>query len=89
MINVCQVFLWIGIEANDTEKKESIIMCQEYLRTHPGMRDPDTPILLLKQGFEPPTFTGWFLAWDPSKWSVSLIFVTRSFSNYTEVIQFI
>lgn len=78
MINVCQVFLWIGIEANDTEKKESIIMCQEYLRTHPGMRDPDTPILLLKQGFEPPTFTGWFLAWDPSKWSVSLIFVTRS-----------
>ncbi|XP_060766257.1 advillin [Neoarius graeffei] len=64
-----QVFLWMGAQANDTEKKESIITCQEYLRTHPGMRDPETPILLIKQGFEPPTFTGWFLAWDPSKWS--------------------
>ncbi|KAF7693018.1 advillin [Silurus meridionalis] len=64
-----QVFLWIGSQANDTEKKESITTCQEYLRTHPGMRDLDTPIVLIKQGFEPPTFTGWFLAWDPSKWS--------------------
>ncbi|KAB5514983.1 hypothetical protein PHYPO_G00248840 [Pangasianodon hypophthalmus] len=64
-----QVFLWIGAQANDTEKKESITTCQEYLRTHPGMRDPETPIVLIKQGFEPPTFTGWFLAWDPSKWS--------------------
>ncbi|GAA6069995.1 advillin, partial [Tachysurus ichikawai] len=64
-----QVFLWIGVQANDTEKKESVTTCQEYLRTHPGMRDPETPIVLIKQGFEPPTFTGWFLAWDPNKWS--------------------
>lgn len=64
-----QVFLWVGAQANDTEKKESITTCQEYLRTHPGMRDPETPIVLIKQGFEPPTFTGWFLAWDPNKWS--------------------
>ncbi|KAM9443774.1 advillin [Clarias gariepinus] len=64
-----QVFLWVGQQSNETEKKESITTCQEYLRTHPSMRDPETPILLIKQGFEPPTFTGWFLAWDPSKWS--------------------
>lgn len=54
------------------ERKESLITCQEYLRTHPGARDPDTPIVLTKQGFEPPTFTGWFLAWDATKWSVSI-----------------
>uniref|UniRef100_A0A8C1CST5 Advillin n=1 Tax=Cyprinus carpio carpio TaxID=630221 RepID=A0A8C1CST5_CYPCA len=64
-----QVFLWIGIEANDVERKESVTTCQEYLRTHPGSRDPDTPIIMVKQGFEPPTFTGWFTAWDPTKWS--------------------
>uniref|UniRef100_A0A3P8SL21 Advillin n=1 Tax=Amphiprion percula TaxID=161767 RepID=A0A3P8SL21_AMPPE len=64
-----QVFLWIGKEANEVERKEAIATSQEYLRTHPGDRDPDTPIVLIKQGFEPPTFTGWFAAWDPSKWS--------------------
>ncbi|XP_070814876.1 advillin [Chaetodon trifascialis] len=64
-----QVFLWIGKEANEVERKEAVVTSQEYLRTHPGTRDPDTPIILIKQGFEPPTFTGWFTAWDPSKWS--------------------
>ncbi|XP_057702662.1 advillin [Corythoichthys intestinalis] len=64
-----QVFLWIGKEANKEERKEALVTSQEYLRTHPGGRDLDTPILLIKQGFEPPTFTGWFTAWDPYKWS--------------------
>ncbi|XP_077428459.1 advillin [Vanacampus margaritifer] len=64
-----QVFLWIGKEANRLERKEAVITSQEFLRTHPGGRDPDTPILLIKQGFEPPTFTGWFTAWDPYKWN--------------------
>ncbi|XP_049432955.1 advillin [Epinephelus fuscoguttatus] len=64
-----QVFLWIGKEANEVERKEAVVTSQEYLRTHPGARDPDTLIILIKQGFEPPIFTGWFTAWDPSKWS--------------------
>ncbi|XP_028853544.1 advillin [Denticeps clupeoides] len=64
-----QVFLWLGNNANEVERKESVVTCQEYLHNHPGGRDPETPILLVKQGFEPPTFTGWFMAWDPSKWS--------------------
>uniref|UniRef100_A0A8D3BQY6 Gelsolin-like domain-containing protein n=1 Tax=Scophthalmus maximus TaxID=52904 RepID=A0A8D3BQY6_SCOMX len=64
-----QVFLWTGDEANEVERKEAVLTSQEYLHTHPGNRDPDTPIILVKQGFEPPTFTGWFTAWDPSKWS--------------------
>ncbi|XP_038159441.1 advillin [Cyprinodon tularosa] len=64
-----QLFLWIGKEANEVERKEAVVTSQEYLRTHPGNRDPDTLIVLIKQGFEPPTFTGWFAAWDPSKWS--------------------
>uniref|UniRef100_A0A9J7ZN84 HP domain-containing protein n=1 Tax=Cyprinus carpio carpio TaxID=630221 RepID=A0A9J7ZN84_CYPCA len=56
-----QVFLWIGNEANDVERKESATTCQEYLRTHPGSRDPDTPVIMVKQSFEPPTFTGQYL----------------------------
>ena len=65
-----QVFLWIGAEANATEKKRALTTAQEYLHTHPSGRDPDTPILIIKQGFEPPIFTGWFLAWDSHLWSV-------------------
>lgn len=64
-----QVYLWIGKGANDTEKQEAVVTAQEYLKSHPAGRDLDTPILVVKQGFEPPTFTGWFHAWDPQKWS--------------------
>ncbi|KAM3916275.1 villin-1 isoform 1-T3 [Leptodactylus fuscus] len=63
-----QVFLWIGKNANETEKTNAAITAQDYLRTHPGSRDINTPIIVVKQGFEPPTFTGWFYAWDPFKW---------------------
>uniref|UniRef100_A0A8C0LAW0 Advillin n=1 Tax=Canis lupus dingo TaxID=286419 RepID=A0A8C0LAW0_CANLU len=65
-----QVFLWIGAEANATEKERALSTAQEYLHTHPSGRDADTAILIIKQGFEPPIFTGWFLAWDPHMWSV-------------------
>ncbi|XP_023076870.2 villin-1 [Piliocolobus tephrosceles] len=64
-----QVFFWIGKHANEEEKKAAAISAQEYLKTHPSGRDPETPIIVVKQGYEPPTFTGWFLAWDPFKWS--------------------
>uniref|UniRef100_A0A803VCP5 Villin-1 n=1 Tax=Ficedula albicollis TaxID=59894 RepID=A0A803VCP5_FICAL len=66
-----QVFLWIGKEANESEKEAAAVMAQEYLRSHPSGRDLDTPIIVVKQGHEPPTFTGWFLAWDPLSWDVS------------------
>ncbi|XP_049912534.1 villin-1 isoform X2 [Epinephelus moara] len=64
-----EVFFWVGNSANQYEIKEAWNCAQEYLRTHPAGRDPDTPIIFVKQGYEPPTFTGWFNAWDPHKWS--------------------
>ncbi|NXV47827.1 VILI protein, partial [Uria aalge] len=63
-----QVFFWTGKGANESEKEAAAVMVQEYLRTHPSGRDLDTPIIVVKQGYEPPTFTGWFLAWDPLNW---------------------
>ncbi|MEQ2170531.1 hypothetical protein GOODEAATRI_001170 [Goodea atripinnis] len=68
-----KIFLWVGRFANETETKESWISAQEYLKTHPAGRDLDTTIIFVKQGYEPLTFTGWFTAWDPFKWSVGLI----------------
>ncbi|NXO33220.1 VILI protein, partial [Locustella ochotensis] len=63
-----QVFFWIGKGTNESEKEAAAVMAQEYLRSHPSGRDLDTPIIVVKQGYEPPTFTGWFLAWDPLNW---------------------
>uniref|UniRef100_A0A3Q1AVJ1 HP domain-containing protein n=1 Tax=Amphiprion ocellaris TaxID=80972 RepID=A0A3Q1AVJ1_AMPOC len=64
-----EIFLWVGKLANQAETKEAWNSAQEYLRFHPAGRDPDTPIIFIKQGYEPLTFTGWFNAWDPHKWS--------------------
>lgn len=70
-VTLLQIFFWIGKGANESEKEAAAVMAQEYLRSHPSGRDLDTPIIVVKQGYEPPTFTGWFLAWDPLNWDVS------------------
>ncbi|KAB0375541.1 hypothetical protein FD755_012184 [Muntiacus reevesi] len=63
-----QIFIWIGKDANEVEKAESLKSAKLYLETDPSGRDKRTPIVIIKQGHEPPTFTGWFLGWDSSKW---------------------
>ena len=42
----------------------------EYLTTDPSGRSTDTPVVSIKQGFEPPTFTGFFGIWDNDLWNV-------------------
>uniref|UniRef100_A0A8C1YJ45 Gelsolin n=1 Tax=Cyprinus carpio TaxID=7962 RepID=A0A8C1YJ45_CYPCA len=64
-----QVFVWIGNEANEDEKSEAVISAAKYIESDPASRDKRTPIVTVKQGFEPPTFTGWFLGWDHDFWS--------------------
>ncbi|KAK6491397.1 adseverin [Huso huso] len=63
-----QVFIWIGKDANEVEKTESVKSAKRYIQTDPSRRDEGTPVVIVKQAHEPPTFTGWFLAWDTSKW---------------------
>ncbi|KAM4027135.1 scinderin [Anomaloglossus baeobatrachus] len=63
-----QIFLWIGKDANEVEKKESLKSAKQYIDTDPSGRDKRIPISTVKQGHEPPTFTGWFLGWDCSRW---------------------
>uniref|UniRef100_A0A673Z6P2 Villin-1 n=1 Tax=Salmo trutta TaxID=8032 RepID=A0A673Z6P2_SALTR len=79
------VFLWMGKGANQIEKDNVVPTAQEYLKSHPGGRDVDTPIVMIKQGFEPPTFTGWFHAWDPHMWSVC----SKNMSNYEKIIHIV
>ncbi|XP_050996111.1 villin-like protein isoform X1 [Acomys russatus] len=79
LLDTChEIFLWLG-EAAGEWKKEAVAWGQEYLRAHPAERSSATPIVLVKQGHEPATFTGWFVTWDPYKW--------MSNRSYEEVVE--
>ncbi|XP_073322737.1 gelsolin-like [Pagrus major] len=65
-----QVFVWIGDEAHEEEKMEAAFSAVRYIESDPADRDPRTPTVTIKQGFEPPTFTGWFLGWNHDYWTV-------------------
>ncbi|KAJ0059202.1 hypothetical protein NL108_009574, partial [Boleophthalmus pectinirostris] len=45
---------------------------KEYVDCDPSGRR-GTPITTIKQGAEPPTFTGWFQAWDAHMWDTDLL----------------
>lgn len=63
------IYIWIGQGANPQEKKLSVEAAQDYLATDPSGRDVDTPLIKVSQGFEPPTFTGFFGVWDRNLWN--------------------
>uniref|UniRef100_A0ABI7X3I9 Gelsolin n=1 Tax=Felis catus TaxID=9685 RepID=A0ABI7X3I9_FELCA len=65
-----QVFVWVGKDSQEEEKTEALSSAKRYIETDPANRDRRTPITIVKQGFEPPSFVGWFLGWDDSYWSV-------------------
>ncbi|KAI4894107.1 hypothetical protein NFI96_020169, partial [Prochilodus magdalenae] len=62
-----QIFLWVGNDANDVEKTGAPKIAKEYVDSDPSGRR-GIPITTIKQGAEPPTFTGWFQAWDTQMW---------------------
>lgn len=68
------LFLWLGHNSNKDEQKASETLAIEYLRTDPAGRDKGTPIMKLKQGFEPPNFTGFFGVWDNDLWNDNMTY---------------
>ncbi|KAK9538992.1 hypothetical protein VZT92_004128 [Zoarces viviparus] len=62
-----QIFLWVGKEANTEEKTGAPKIAKDYVDSDPSGRR-GLPITTIKQGAEPPTFTGWFQAWDTKMW---------------------
>ncbi len=65
-----EVFVWIGNQANTEEKKKALETALNYVKTDTsGRKVEDTIFTTLKQGFEPPNFTGHFFGWNPAKWS--------------------
>ncbi|KAM7012013.1 scinderin like a [Tautogolabrus adspersus] len=62
-----QIYLWIGKEANECEKAGSAKIADEYVESDPSGRC-GLSVSTIKQGAEPPSFTGWFHGWDPKMW---------------------
>ncbi|XP_041751690.1 gelsolin [Coregonus clupeaformis] len=62
-----QIFLWIGNDANAEERTGAPRIAKDYVDSDPSGRR-GLSITTIKQGAEPPTFTGWFQAWDPKMW---------------------
>ena len=63
------LFLWIGNKSNAEERKKAMESAEIYLSEHPSDRDTETPIVVVKQGYEPLIFTGFFGSWDPKLWA--------------------
>lgn len=62
-----EVYCWIGRQASEKEKEESLSRAREYVAEATDGRSKDTPIFRVSSGFEPPGFTCHFLGWDASK----------------------
>lgn len=62
------LMIWTGKYANREEKNKAFEIAIEFLKTDPSRREPNIPIIHVKQGYEPPTFTGFFTEWDPQMW---------------------
>jgi len=75
------IFAWFGVSSNRKEQQECVRIAKEYLESCPNERDGDTPIMLIKQGLEPPNFTGHFGSWDENKWNVEEIYAQAAEAN--------
>jgi advillin len=60
-----EVFVWIGSGANDTERGQALEIAVAYIKGAPDTRsEADVPIVVVKQGSEPPIFTSHFVGWS-------------------------
>jgi hypothetical protein len=58
------VMLWIGSQANETEKNSALKTAAAYIKGANDGRDDDCSLMVIKAGSEPPLFSMHFLGWD-------------------------
>ena len=62
------IFVWLGKDSNENEKKLASEAASDYLSSDPTGRDKDIPVIVTKQGNEPPHFTGNFGVYPVVTW---------------------
>ncbi|KAK2964708.1 putative Gelsolin [Blattamonas nauphoetae] len=59
-----QIWVWIGLGCNENEIAKSMEVAEEYLEKKPDGREKDqVPVMQVKEGEEPETFTQHFPTW--------------------------
>ena len=61
-----EVYVWIGSSAQKSEQELSLKLALDYAKSNPDGRT-QCSVFQVQAGFEPPSFTCHFLAWDPAK----------------------
>merc|ERR1711920_477065 len=64
---VSRVYVWIGSQSNDEERKTAMDVAQKYIEQANDGRPPEVPRVVVKSGFEPKTFTCYFPHWNEVK----------------------
>ncbi|XP_050361834.1 villin-like protein quail isoform X2 [Nymphalis io] len=62
------VFVWLGAHCGPRARDDARALALAYLAHDPAARDPETPVIVISQGREPPNFTGFFPHWKNSMW---------------------
>ncbi|KAK9879533.1 hypothetical protein WA026_006604 [Henosepilachna vigintioctopunctata] len=62
------LYIWIGNLSSREDQRLSLKSALDYLEMDPAGRDMNMPIIQVKQGEEPPTFTGFFPNWNKKYW---------------------
>lgn len=65
------IYVWLGSLVDAEQAQAAWIMALHLISIHPIPRDVNLPIAIIKQNYEPITFTGFFDKWDAKAFDVS------------------
>ena len=72
------LFVWLGQGSSKVERNEVLVTAKGYLLSDPSERNVDIPVIVVKQGYEPPNFCGFFGAWDPDLLELDVVVSRQS-----------
>lgn len=64
------IYVWLGSLVDVAQKQAAWIVALHLISIHPIPRNITVPIAVVKQSYEPITFTGFFDKWDPKFFEV-------------------
>jgi Gelsolin repeat len=65
------IYVWLGSLVDAEQKQATWIVALHLISIHAIPRNVTVPIAVIKQNYEPITFTGFFDKWDPKAFEVN------------------